>query len=66
MTEIKEGDGFLFISPKLKKANWFLVWLFPRGKQTTTRFSLGFHQGNRFKIGKMCEALTAMVFNRLV
>ena len=26
----------------------------------------GFHQGNRFKIGKMYEALTAMVFNQLL
>ena len=27
---------------------------------------LGFHQGNRFKVGKMYEALTEMVFNRLL
>ena len=27
---------------------------------------LGFHQGNRFKICKMYEALTAMVFNQLL
>ena len=26
----------------------------------------GFHQGNRFKIGKMYEVLTAMVFNQLL
>ena len=29
-------------------------------------FFLGFHQGNRFKISKMYEALTAMVFNQLL
>ena len=27
---------------------------------------LGFYQGNRFKIGKMYEAFTAMVFNQLL
>ena len=27
---------------------------------------LGFHWGNRFKMGKMYEAFTAMVFNRLL
>ena len=27
---------------------------------------LGYHKGNRFKIDKMYEALTAMVFNRLL
>ena len=29
-------------------------------------FFLGFHQGNCFKMGKMYEALTAMVFNQLL
>ena len=52
-------------TPKLKKTNWFLVWFFPGGDRPPPVF-LGFHQGNRFKIGKMYEALTAMVFNQLL
>ena len=50
---------------KLKKTNRFLFWFFPEGDRPPPVF-LGFHQGNRFKIGKMYEALTAMVFNQLL
>ena len=50
---------------KLKKTNWFLFRLFPGGDRPPPVF-LGFHQGNRFKIGQMYEALTAMVFNQLL
>ena len=53
-------------TPKLKKTNWFLFWFFFRGEIDHPPVFLGFHQGNRFKIGKMYEALTAMVFNQLL
>ncbi|CAH3166372.1 unnamed protein product, partial [Pocillopora meandrina] len=36
---------------------------FPGGDRPPPLVFLGFHQGNRFKIGKMYEALTAMVKN---
>ena len=52
-------------TPKLKKTNWFLFWFFPVEDRPPPVF-LGFHQGNRLKIGKMYEALTAMVFNQLL
>ena len=39
---------------------------FFRGEIDHPPVFLGFHQGNRFKIGKMYEALTAMVFNQLL
>ena len=39
---------------------------FPGGDRPPPPVFLGFHQGNRFKIGKMYEALTAMVFNQLL
>ena len=53
-------------SPKLKKTNCFLFCFFPGGdRPPPPRFFLGLHQGNRFKIGKMYEALTVMVFNQL-
>ena len=51
---------------KLKKTNWFLFWFFFRGEIDHPPVFLGFHQGNRFKIGKMYEVLTAMVFNQLL
>ena len=50
---------------KPKNTKWFLFWFFSGGDRPPpppTVF-LGFHQGNRLKIGKMYEALTAMVFN---
>ena len=54
--------------PKLKKTNRLLFWCFTGrggGVDHPTDF-LGFHPGDRFKIGKMYEALTTMVFNRLL
>ena len=51
-------------TPKLKMAEWFLFWLFPGGDRPPPGF-LGFSPRNRFKIGKMYEALTATVFNIL-
>ena len=51
-------------TPKIKKTKWFLFWFFPGGDRPTPVF-LGFHHGNRFKISKIYEALTAMVFNQL-
>ena len=53
------------VYPKLKKTKWFLFWFFPGGDRPPPSF-LGFHQGNRLKIGKLYEALTAMVFNQLL
>ena len=56
-------------TPKLKKKNWFLFWFFPGGYITPPPpppMFLGFHQENPFKIGKMYEALTAIVFNQLL
>ena len=50
---------------KLKKTNRFLFWFVPGGDRPPPGF-FGFHRGNRFKIGKMYEALTAMVFNQLL
>ena len=52
-------------TPKLKQTNWFLFWFFPGGDDNPPVF-LGYHEGSRFKIGKMYEALTAMVFNQLL
>ena len=51
---------------KLKKTKWFLFWFFPGGDRPPSPVFLGFHKGNRLKIGKMYEALTAMVFNQLL
>ena len=51
---------------KLKKTNGFLFWFFPGGDRPPPPVFLGFHHGNRFKIGKMYEALTAMAFNQLL
>ena len=42
------------------------VLVFCRGEIGHPLVFLGFHQGNRLKIGKMYEALTAMVFNWLL
>ena len=53
-------------TPKLKNTKWFLFWFFPGGDRPPSPVSLGFHKGNRLKIGKMYEALTAMVFNQLL
>ena len=53
-------------TPKLKKTNWFPFWFFPGGDRAPPPVFLGFQQGNRFKIGKMYGALTAMVFNQLL
>ena len=55
-------------TPKLKKTKWFLFSFFPRGDRPPPPSSvfLGFYQGNRLKIGKMYEALTAMVFHQLL
>ena len=53
-------------TPKLKKTKWFLFWFFPGGDRPPSPVFLGFHKGNRLKIGKMYEALTAMVFNQLL
>ena len=42
------------------------VLVFSGGEIDYLPVFLGYHQGNRFKIGKMYEAHTAMVFNRLL
>ena len=39
---------------------------FFRGEIDYPPVFLGYHQGNRFKIGKMYEALNAMIVNRLL
>ena len=58
-----ELSKFKGSTPKLKQANWFLFWLFPRGNRPTPpKVFLVFHHGNRLKIGKMHEALNAMIF----
>ena len=41
-------------------------WFFPGGDRPPPPVFLGFHQGNRFKIGKIYKALTAMVLNQLL
>ena len=61
--KLRQFKGFTL---KLKKTNWFLFWFFPEGDRPTPPVFLSFHQGNRLKIGKMYEALTAMVFNQLL
>ena len=43
--KLYQFEGYI---PKLKKANWFLFWLFPGGNRPPLVF-LGFHHGNRFK-----------------
>ena len=52
------------IYPKLKD-KVVSVLVFTGGDRPPPSF-LGFHQGNRLKIGKLYEALTAMVFNQLL
>ena len=52
-------------TPKLKKTNWFLFWFFPGGDRPPPGFSW-FSPRKSLQIGKMYEALTAMVFNRLL
>ena len=42
------------------------VLFFSGGEKDYPLVFPGYYQGNRFKIGKMYEALTAMVFNRLL
>ena len=49
-------------TPKLKQTNWLPVWFFPGEDRPPPSFCR-FHQGNRFKMGKMYEALTAMPQN---
>ena len=53
-------------TPNLKKKKLVSVLVFSGGRKTTPPVVLGFHQVNRFKIGKMYEALSAMVFNQLL
>ena len=53
-------------TPKLKKTEWSLFWFFRGEIDHPPSVFLGFHQGNRLKIGKMYEALTTMVFNQLL
>ena len=56
-------------TPKLKKTNWFLFLFFPEGDRPTSGFSWFLPMKslqNRFKIGKIYEALTTMVFNQLL
>ena len=52
-------------TPKLKKTDWFLFWFFPGGDRPPPGFSW-FSPRKSLQIGKMYEALTAMVFNRLL
>ena len=50
-------------TPKLKKkTDWFLFWFFPWGDRPPPGFSW-FSLMNSVQIGKIYEALTAMVFN---
>ena len=46
-------------------AKWFLFSLFTGGDRPTPGF-IGFSSRNRFKIGKMYDALTATVYNILL
>ena len=55
----------LKVYPKTQKDKVVSVLVFP-GMIDHPPVFLGFHQGNRLKIGKMYEALTAMVFNQLL
>ena len=52
--------------PQNSKRQTGFCFGFFRGEIDHPPVFLGFHQGNRFKIGKMYEALTAMVSNRLL
>ena len=52
--------------PQNSKRQTGFCFGFFRGEIDHPPVFLGFHQGNRFKIGKMYEALTAMVFNQLL
>ena len=52
--------------PENSKRQTDFCFGFFRGEIDHPPVFLGFHQGNRFKIGKMYEALTAMVFNQLL
>ena len=54
--------------PKTQKDKVVSVWFFSGGggKIDHPPAFLGFHQGNRLKIGKMFKALTAMLFNQLL
>ena len=63
----KRGDPAFVVQagPPPCPTNRFLLWFFPGGDRLPPGF-FGYHQENRFKIGKMYEALTAMVFNRLL
>ena len=49
-----------------KRQSGFLIWFFPGGDLTPPPVFRCFHYGNRFKMGKMYEALTVMVFNQLL
>ena len=53
-------------TPKLKKTNWFLFWFFFRGEIDYPPGFSWFSPRKSLQIGKMYEALTAMVFNRLL
>ena len=53
--------------PKTQKDKVVSVWFFRGGGEIDHPPAfLGFHQGNRLKIGKMFKALTAMLFNQLL
>ena len=52
-------------TPKLKKTDWFLFWFFPGGDRPPHGFSW-FSPRKSLQLGKMYEALTTMVFNRLL
>ena len=56
-------------TPKLKKTNWFLIWIFQGGGGGGERpppVLLGVYQGNCFKIGKMYKALSTTIFKLLL
>ena len=69
LTDFNELCQFKGSTPKLKATNRFPFGFFPRKDRPPPppphRF-LGFHRGNRFKISKIYEARTAMVFNQLL
>ena len=68
LTDFNENKSVERVYPKTQKEKLVSVLVFSGGEIETPHppIFLGFHKENRFKIGKMYEALTAMVFNQLL
>ena len=64
-TDFNETLPVYRVYPKIIKDELVSVFVFSRGEIDPSPVFLDFHRGNRFIIGKMYEALTAMVFNQL-